>query len=435
MKAGRKKIPHIGMRIIKSAFAVGLCFFVAYLRGNSGIVFYSQLAAIWCMQTYAADTKKYAILRTTGTVVGALYGLIVLLLQQFLNSRWEYPFLLHTVLVSAFITLVLYTTVLLHKQQTAFFACAVFLSIVVNHISEANPYLFVWNRFLDTMIGIVIGIGVNSLTLPRHRQNDVLFISGLGHTLFDDSEQMTAYSKAELNRMLDDGIHFTISTVRTPAMVADMMRDIRLKLPIIAMDGAVLYDIGNKEYKKVYVISREMSAKIYQFFSSRNIHCFVNVIIDDTLVIYYDADMNPVQKALVEKLRRSPYRNFVRRPMPENEDVVYFMAYEEKKNIKELYNAFIQKGFDSYLKIIFYDSIETPGYAYLKIYNKNASKNNMIEYLKEETGIQKCITFGSAPGQYDIVVEVGNVNKAVQMLKNLYEPVIAHRPAQFKRDI
>lgn len=424
MKTGRKIVPHIGMRIIKSAFAVGLCFFVAYLRGNSGIVFYSQLAAIWCMQTYAADTKNYAMLRTTGTVVGALYGLVLLLLQQFLNSRWGYPFLLHTVLVSVFIALVLYTTVLLHRQKTAFFSCAVFLSIVVNHISEANPYLFVWNRFLDTMIGIAIGIGVNSLALPRRRRNDVLFISGLGHTLFDDSEQMTAYSKAELNRMLDDGIHFTISTVRTPAMVADMMRDIRLKLPIIAMDGAVLYDICNKEYKKVYVISREMSAKLYQFFSSQSIHCFVNVIIDDTLVIYYDADMNPVQKALVEKLRRSPFRNFVRRPMPEGEDVAYFMAYEEKAVIEDLYWKLIQEEYGNYLKIIFYDSVETPGYAYLKIYNKNASKNNMIEYLKAETGIEKCVTFGSTPSQYDIAVEVGNVNKAVQTLKKLYEPVI-----------
>ncbi len=423
MKSGRKTIPHIGMRIIKSAFAVGLCFFVSYLRGNAGIVFYSQLAAIWCMQAYVADTKNYAILRTTGTVVGALYGLVLLLLQQSLNSRLGYPFLLHANLVSVFIALVLYTTVLLHKQKTAFFSCAVFLSIVVNHINEANPYLFVWNRFLDTMIGIVIGIGVNSLALPRHRQNDILFISELDNTLFDDSEQLTSFSKAELNRMLDDGIHFTISTVRTPAMIADMMRDIRLKLPVIAMDGAVLYDIVSREYKKVYIISKEMAANINRLFSEQKVHCFVNVIIDDLLVIYYGTNIKPAQKALVEKLRRSPYRNYVNRALPENEDVVYFMVYEEKKTIEALYDACIRNGFDNHLKIIFYDSIETPGYAYLKIYNKNASKQNMIAYLKEEIGIQKSITFGSDPEQYDIAVNMENVNKTVQTLKKLYEPI------------
>lgn len=35
-------------------------------------------------------------------------------------------------------------------------AVGVFLSIVVNHISDSNPYLFVWNRFLDIMIGDVV---------------------------------------------------------------------------------------------------------------------------------------------------------------------------------------------------------------------------------------------------------------------------------------
>ena len=36
-KAEKIILPHIGLRIVKSAVAVALCFMVSFLRGNSGI--------------------------------------------------------------------------------------------------------------------------------------------------------------------------------------------------------------------------------------------------------------------------------------------------------------------------------------------------------------------------------------------------------------
>lgn len=52
---------------------------------------------------------------------------------------------------------ILYTTVLL-KKNASYFSTVVFLSIVVNHIGDQNPLLFVFNRVLDTMIGIVLAM-------------------------------------------------------------------------------------------------------------------------------------------------------------------------------------------------------------------------------------------------------------------------------------
>ena len=71
--------PGIGMRILKSALAVSLCMVINLLRGDSGIVFYSQLAALWCIQMYRSNTISNALQRMIGTVVGALFGLIYLL--------------------------------------------------------------------------------------------------------------------------------------------------------------------------------------------------------------------------------------------------------------------------------------------------------------------------------------------------------------------
>ena len=103
-------------------------------------------------------------------MTGAAFGLMVLLVDKNLipvNRTGEF---LYAVLVALTIVAVIYVTLLLHKRDASYFSCVVFLSIVVIHIGDANPYLFVFNRVMDTMIGIIIGMLVNSATFQGGRK-------------------------------------------------------------------------------------------------------------------------------------------------------------------------------------------------------------------------------------------------------------------------
>ena len=417
----KKRLPGIGLRIIKSAIAVLLCFVVNALRGGAGIVFYSQLSALWCMQTYRNHTKKNAIQRFIGTCIGAGYGLIFLLSIQMLGNiqpmqNWEVE-----LFISLLIVLVLYTTVLIKKKQASYFSCVVFLSIAVNHLGDANPYLFVLNRFIDTIVGIVIGVVVNDFVLPAKKQRDTLFISTLDDTLHNEDEPLSDYSKAELNRLIDDGLAFTVATMRTPAIICETLRDVHLKLPVIAMDGAVLYDTNTKSYIRSYVISADMAAQLQQFIARFSPYYFTNIVIEDTLLIYYQKEMQGKMRELVQELRVSPYRNYIARPVPPDEDVIYFMLLEETAKMQELYDAFLEAGYDRYLKIVFYPSTKYEGYSYIKIFNKNASMEHMMDYLMEYTGKKKKLTLGTIAGKYDVTVSGENVNEAVRMMKRIFE--------------
>ena len=70
-----------------------------------------------------------------------------------------------------------------------------------------------------------------------------------------------------------------------------------------------------------------------------------------------------------------------------------------------------------------YNSDDYPGYAYIKIYNKNASKSNMLEYLKQDLGIEKVVSFGTIPNKYDVLIEPGDMNQVVRVIRKMYEPV------------
>lgn len=411
------------MRIVKSAVAVAICYLINMLRNGEGMVFYSQLAALWCIQMYRANTMQNAIQRTLGTVVGAIYGLIYLLIVPVMLGYNGIHSFVANMTVAGMIVLVLYTTVLLKQRQSSYFSCVVFLSIVVNHVGDINPYMFVWNRFLDTMIGIAVGILVNDIRLCIHPNRDTLYISGLDGLLLDNKEMLSPFSKVELNRMIDDGMKFTISTMRTPASLIDAMREVRLPLPVIVMNGAALYDTVGHSYIRVYVISKETSQRVVQLIEESGLNYYSNVIIEDMLVIYYQDTEDEVNRNLVSRLRTSPYRNYVKRPLPDDEAVVYFMLLDKTEKINEFYKGICDEQWAGQLRIITYESSEYEGYSYIKIYNNNATKENMIMYLKAYTSIENVVTFGTIEGQYDVFIDTQDANRVVREVRKRYEPI------------
>lgn len=418
------KVPGIGMRIVKSAIAVSLCLIVDLIRGENGIVFYSQLAALWCIQMYRNNTFSNAVQRTIGTVVGALYGLFYILIYPKYVIDYDTGVLLKIIIIFLSIIAVIYTTVLIRKKQASYFSCVVFLSIAVNHIGDVNPYNFVWNRFLDTMIGILIGVCVNNVRICLKPDRDTLFVSGVDSILVDSDNKISAFSKVEINRMIDNGLKFTISTMRTPASLLEPLSDINFNYPVIVMDGAALYDVKKSEYVKEYVISDKTSNELVQLMKHKGMHPYINVIIDDTLLIYYQEIKDETNRNLINKLRMSPYRNYINREFPGDEKVVYFMLLDKNKKIEEFYHVLCESGYEKKLKILKYNSNDYMGYSYIKIYNKNASKDNMLLYLKEKYDLKEIFTIGTISGKYDAIIEENNFNKMVRLVRKKYEPFL-----------
>ena len=379
------------------------------------MVFYSQLAALWCIQMYRSNTRKNAVQRTVGTLVGAAFGLIYLLL---------YPeFRLEVLMVPVGVLLVLYATVILDKKQASYFSCVVFLSIVVNHALDVNPYIFVLNRFLDTIIGIVIGSVINNVHVCINPDRETLFVSGLDDTLLNSEKVLSPFSKVELNRMIDNGMKFTVSTIRTPASLIEPLRDVNLKLPVIAMDGAVLYDTKKNTFLKVVSIDNTLAKDLFYLIKHSGLCWYSNVIIDDVLIIYYGDMKDEVNLDMVSKLRVSPYRNYIKRDTPSGEEVVYFMILDKTDKVEDFYCKICVLPYFEDLRVVLYESKDNEGYSFLKIYNKDASKENMLDHLKEIMDIKYSVSFGTVEGRYDVIIHNDDADEVVKSVRRMYEPL------------
>lgn len=385
-------VPHIGMRIIKSALGVLICFAIYFMRGKQGAPFYSALAVLWCIQNQTKNTVQNALQRTVGTGIGAAYGLIYILIKQRVPQLGDS--FLHYCIISIALIPIIYTTVVIKQKKASYFSCVVFLSIVVNHLMDENPYIFVANRSLDTLIGIFVGLVLNSVCIHGKYDRDTLFIADVDRAMDGLSTGITPFSQIMIKNMLEKGMLLTFMTLRTPAGFLEGMPDIKPKLPIIAMDGAILYDIKENRYPKVYVISAEHACNIESFIRSRGVNIFTTIILEDVLIIYYDELKNTAEIDIYEKMHKSPYRNYLNKERPKDHPVVYMMCVDETRKIEQLVEDIKRSDIYEELKILSYPSDDYKGYSYIKIYSKNASVQNMTDYLRNMTGAEETLTFG-----------------------------------------
>ncbi|MBO5624126.1 MAG: FUSC family protein [Butyrivibrio sp.] len=392
MEKGMVHVPHIGMRIIKSALGVLICFAIYFMRGKQGAPFYSALAVLWCIQNQTKNTVQNALQRTVGTGIGAAYGLIYILIKQRVPQLGDS--FLHYCIISIALIPIIYTTVVIKQKKASYFSCVVFLSIVVNHLMDENPYIFVANRSLDTLIGIFVGLVLNSVCIHGEYDRDTLFIADVDRAMDGLSAGITPFSQIMIKNMLEKGMLLTFMTLRTPAGFLEGMPDIKPKLPIIAMDGAILYDIKENRYPKVYVISAEHACNIESFIRSRGFNIFTTIILEDVLIIYYDELKNTAEIDIYEKMHKSPYRNYLNKERPKDHPVVYMMCVDETRKIEQLVEDIKRSDIYEELKILSYPSDDYKGYSYIKIYSKNASVQNMTDYLRNMTGAKETLTFG-----------------------------------------
>ena len=371
LRAPRARIVPPGQRIMRSIVAVWLCMLVYVIRGMNGEPFYSIIAALQCVQPYSSNMISEGRERIIGTLIGAFWGSVILFAELLPVGGSFRTTVIFYLLLGVFSGLVIYSTVLMGIPQYALFAAVVFLGIAMYHVEDVNPYIHVYYRTIETIIGVGVAIVINSVHFPRIYDRSTLFVSGIDSVLFREDRKLTPFTKVELNRFLDKGMRFSVQTKQTPATVREILSDINLKLPIIAMDGAVLYDLHAMKYVRTVKMDPELVMLVSEFLHEQGYPFFVNTVRDNLLVIYFkdyknlildevkDAHHEAVHHykqeehaptissyvsmaRLYHKKRVSPYRNYVRTNAAITHDVIYILVIDQEEKVDQLHAVVAQ---------------------------------------------------------------------------------------------
>ena len=424
MKNFTHRFPRIGLRIVKSALAVGICCLIYYALGYEDIPFFFVIAAMQCMQPYSSDILDVAKRNIYGTLIGAFGGLVIILIQHFILNPYHVDFLWYCLLVTLGIAWTLYTAVVVNCGDMAYFACVVFLCMIRIHISDEGPFAYVFQRLGETLAGIALGTAINAIHLPRRKTEDTLFVASLDEILHSEISHLSAYSKVELNRILDEGIPLSVITSHSVASFKEMGNELRFNLPVILMDGAVIYDPVSETYLEKAELPHDEAIELSKTLETFGLDVLKSTVVNESLLIFYDELKNEGSRSIFDVLHRSPYRNYIRHSLPEDLGAVCIHAVNRRDKIDAVYEELVRRGLGEKYRIQTYDSTHAPEYSYIRIFSLEADRRKMVEKLRQISGLGKAKTFGNDPEIYDVFVNTREGEGIIKTLKREFEPYI-----------
>ena len=421
------KMPHLGQRIIKTAVAVFICLGIYWLRGYDGLVMQSTVAAIICIQPYRSDSIETSVNRVIGTLVGAGWAVLFLWLMIILSRHDIHPhILLVYVLMSVGIMITLYSTVVIQKTDAASLSAIVFICIVATYPDLEAPFQTTLDRIIDTLIGIVVAGVVNSITLPRKKHGEYVFFIRLQDLVPDRFSRVSTNVLVILNRLFEEGAKICLISKWAPAFMISQMGMLDVKVPVIVMDGAALYDIPNRHYMKLSPIPYHDAFFLKNFLLELGLSYRAYAVRDDSLLIFHGGKFNEAERQEYELMKRSPYRNYVEGDFTEDDQICFIRIIDTKDIIEELESRIQMMISNGRFRIVRRPQHRMEGCSGLYFYSPKATvercKEEVIRYLEKEQG------HTMVPIDMNLKETYRSEKESITLLnktRNVYEPIRA----------
>ena len=163
------EFPKIGLRTIKSGIAVFFCLAILPTVFNlPNEPFFACLTAVICLQDTVQNSIQMGINRGGGTIIGASCGILFLLLFRVIDTNITNSFfskLFIYLIISFGVIIMIYICTLLKRPGAINITCIAFLGVTTAH-AYSDPLFYATNRIIETLLGIVMSILVNTFINP-----------------------------------------------------------------------------------------------------------------------------------------------------------------------------------------------------------------------------------------------------------------------------
>ena len=255
-----------------------------------------------------------------------------------------------------------------------------------------------------------------------------LFVTDLDGTLLNSNKEVSIKSTEILNKLIDNGVNFTVATARTPATVVDLLQDVNIKLPAVLMNGVLLYDIKEEKYINIKEIEKDIVDKVFNILNKFDKNAMVYGIRNNHLWVYhkefeysweYDFYKERADRKQKTFLKVENYQECI------NESkVINFIVFDKYEKIKGIYEEL--KKIDE-ISVEYYEDIYEKGCYFLEAYSAEASKANGIKLLSDYIEHDKLICFGDNLNDipmFELADECYATANAVERVKEISTDVI-----------
>lgn len=424
LEALRRVLPPLGQRIVKTAAAVFLCLLFYWLRGYRGQDMPTEAAitAIICMQPYVRDSRDYALSRFAGTLIGAVWGLLFLLVFLAFPGLGSRLFCVYG-LMALGVLASLYSAVLLRRADASGLAAIVFLCIVITFPDIENPLGQLADRILGVLLGTTVAIAVNVFRLPRDKRRDRVFFVRMKDLTPDRFSHIPSAALYRLNYLCRDGAKICLMSDHAPAFLTLQMNEAMLSMPLVVMGGAAVYDPDENLYLYTETIRPTDSQRMRTCLDRMGLSYFIYTVHSHKTCVYHSGEMREEERVIYKRMKRSPYRNYLDEGDCPAEEIVYFKVIGTQKETSRWLGQMGSFLHSRHLRGIIRPEAGTAGISSLYIYSARASEKlaeyRVMELLRRENGdLQPVEVFLDRPyaSEHDAM-------HLLHRLGQLYEPL------------
>lgn len=225
-----------------------------------------------------------------------------------------------------------------------------------------------------------------------------LYVSDLDGTLLNNKQEITLFSKENINKLINEGLNFTIATARTPATVIDIIDGLNVKLPLILMNGVVIYDKNKEEYIDIKEINNKTAFSVLDILDKECKNYLLYTIKNNHMYVYYREFLNEAEIDFYNGRKDKKLKTFVKtedyRKSIENSKIINIVVMDKEESIEKINNRLEHIGDIKNITVNYYKDIYNPSWFFMEIYSSKASKAKGIEFVSNYLETKNLITFG-----------------------------------------
>ena len=254
--------------------------------------------------------------------------------------------------------------------------------------------------------------------------NDLIFVSDMDGTLLQTAGRLSDYSRQTLAELLAAGVRFTVASGRAWAEMTPILKDLPLRLPVIAVNGAFLTDYATGRHYVINHLDGELAGAIYGHIRDEGLLPFMLTHQDDEDRLYWEKLVNAEMQwyhDVLELGQDKRLRRIGRLDEALLEKVIAFVVTGSKEQVQTL-AALLAERYPGMLENFLFENRCSPGHWWLTIHDCKACKSRAIETLLEMEGIpnERLTVFGDHINDIKMLQKAGRavaVENAEEIVK------------------
>lgn len=218
-----------------------------------------------------------------------------------------------------------------------------------------------------------------------------LYITDLDGTFLNPEGKVTETSASLINKMIDDGLLFTVATARSRVSAQQILQQLNLNIPVVLMNGVFIFDPVEEKYLSANPISEEKAEKVLKIFEKHNQTPFMFIFSKGNIDLEYTLLANKAQIDFYEE-RKHKYKKFQKVSVLSavGKSVVYFANLVSYEQGKPIFDEISQ--LDG-VSAVFYEDTYYDCW-YLEVFSDKSSKPGGMEFIKKYTKADITVAFG-----------------------------------------